>query len=197
MIILGFVLGFMGYLPLGNINLTVVQLSLGDSAKKLWGYILFASFMEFVYCVGCLEGMEVLLGKPDWVIILKWAAVVIFTLLGLLSFFHKEDGQKFRVSGLSRGLFAATINPLQIPFWLVWGVYMIQNKWLHNDLPSIVIFAIITATGTVAILWLYAVGGKKLVEKLKLERKVLDRIVGVLLIGLAVWQLCRLIYPQT
>ena len=126
---IGFLLGFAGYIPMGNINLTVVQLSLSESVKKVWGFILFATIMEFVYCIGCLEGMEALLQRPHWVIILKWAAVFIFFILGLLSFFHHEDGEnKPAVSGFKRGIFAATINPLQIPFWLVWGVYLTQNK---------------------------------------------------------------------
>ncbi|MDB5283657.1 MAG: lysine transporter LysE, partial [Bacteroidota bacterium] len=182
MIALGFLLGFIGYIPLGNINLTVVQLSIHESVKKVWAYILLASLMEFIYCLGCLEGMEVLLQKPHWVIALKWAAVVIFFLLGVLSFFHKEDPEKKSViSGFGRGVFAAIINPLQIPFWLVWGVYLTQNKWLHGELLSLILFAFVTSLGTISILWLYAVGGKKLVLKLKLERKIMDRVIGLLL----------------
>ena len=197
MLALGFLLGFVGYVPLGNINLTVVQLSLNESAKRLWGYIVFATIMEFIYCMGCLEGMEALLQRPHWVIILKWAAVFIFFVLGLLSFFHNEDGKKRpTISGFKRGIFSALVNPLQIPFWLVWGVYLTQNKWLTGDLLSIILFAIVTAFGTTTILWLYSVGGKKLVLKLKLERKIMDRFIGVLLIGLSLWQLCHLLYTS-
>lgn len=195
MIMFGFILGFLGYLPLGNINLTVVRLSMDNQPKRLWTYILFASFMEFVYCVGCLEGMTFLLAKPQWVTILEWTAVGIFILLGLLSFFHSEEnGKANNLGGFGRGVFAAAVNPLQIPFWLVWGVYMTQNKWLSPDIASITFFAFVTTLGTVTILWLYASGGKRVVEKLKLERRFLDKIIGVLLIGLALWQLFKLLW---
>ena len=192
---LGFILGFVGYLPPGNINLTVVQLALSHTQKRLWAFILFATVMEFLYCLGCLTGLDLLMQQPHLVSILQWLAVFIFAILGLLSFFHNENAVKTPVlSGFGRGIFAAFINPLQIPFWLVWGVYL--NDKLRGGFLSIAVFSAITASGTTCILWLYAVGGKKLIEHLKLERKLLDRIIGLILIGLAVLQLFKLLHKQ-
>jgi hypothetical protein len=140
--------------------------------------------------------MNLLLAQPQWVVILKWASVFIFFGLGILTFLHNEnDTGGASDAGLSRGVFAVFINPLQIPFWLVWGVYLTQNKWLSSALSVIMLFALVTSLGTVTILWLYAVGGKKLVEKLKVERKLLDRIIGVLLISLSFIELYKILYP--
>ena len=189
---LGFILGFVGYLPPGNINLTVVQLAICHTKSKLWSFILLATVMEFLYCLACITCLDVLMQQPNLVVVLQWCAVVIFTALGLLSFFHNEDAVKTPVlSGFGRGVFATIINPLQIPFWLVWGVYL--NDKLKGGFLAITIFAIVTSIGTTCILWIYAVGGKKLVENMKLERKILDRIIGAILIGLAVLQLFKLL----
>ncbi len=79
----GFVLGFVGYLPLGNINLTVVQMSVSHSKKNWQMFILFAALMEFIYCFGCLYGMDQLLQQQQLMVYLGWSAVVIFLLLGL------------------------------------------------------------------------------------------------------------------
>lgn len=191
----GFVLGFMGYLPPGNINLTVVQLALSESKKRIWIFTLLAMLMEFLYCVGCLTGLDLLLHQPQLVIILKWASVFVFSLLGLLSFFHNEEASKAHaLSGFSRGIFAVVINPLQIPFWLIWGVYLTDNKWISGDILSIIFFALITSMGTFCVLWMYAIGGKRIIEKMKLERKLIDRSIGLLLIGLALWQLFKLLH---
>ncbi len=190
---LGFILGFVGYLPPGNINLTVVQLAISHTKGKLWAFILLATVMEFLYCLGCITGLDLLMQQPNLVVVLQWSAVVIFTALGLLSFFHNEDAVKIpALSGFGRGVFATIINPLQVPFWLVWGVYLSDK--LKDGFLAITIFAIITSIGTACILWIYAVGGKKLVENMKLERKILDRIIGVLLMGLAVLQLFKLLH---
>jgi len=192
---LGFILGFVGYLPPGNINLAVLQLALKSSKSRLWGFIVFATFMEFLYCLGCLTGLDLLMQQPHLVIVLQWLAVFIFALLGLLSFFHDEDAVNIQaLSGFGRGIFAAVINPLQVPFWLVWGVYL--NDKLRGGFLSITIFAVVTSLGTTCILWGYAVGGKKLVENMKLERKMIDRIIGLLLMGLAVLQLFKLLHKH-
>ena len=191
----GFMLGFMGYLPPGNINLTVVRLALSGARNKLWVFILFATLMEFLYCLGCLTGLDLLLHQAHLVMVMKWISVFVFALLGLLSFFHNEDTLKVQaLSGFGRGIFAAIVNPLQIPFRLVWGVYLTENKWIKGDLTSTAFFALVTSIGTTCILWLYAVGGKRLIEKMKLERKLLDRIIGLLLMGLALWQLFKLLH---
>jgi threonine/homoserine/homoserine lactone efflux protein len=189
----GFMLGFMGYLPPGNINLTVVQLSIHHSKNKLWGFMLLVTVMEFIYCLGCLTGLDFLMRQPYLVHILEWSSVFIFAILGLLAFFHNEDASKVQaLSGYGRGVFATIVNPLQIPFWLVWGVYLSDK--LKGELSATALFALITAGGTVCVLWAYAVGGKKLVEWLKLERKLLDRFIGLLLIGLAIWQLYKVLH---
>ena len=192
-LVYGFMLGFVGYLPPGNINLTVVQLSIHQAKNRLWSFILLATIMEFLYCLGCLIGLDFLMHQPNLVHVLQWSSVFIFAALGFLAFFHNEDTSKTQVlSGFGRGVFATIVNPLQIPFWLVWGVYLSDK--LKGDIPTIALFAAITAAGTVGILWIYAVGGKKLVEWLKLERKLLDRIIGLVLIGLALLQLFKLLH---
>lgn len=194
MIVLGFLIGFMGYLPPGNINLTAVQLGLDNRQRRLWAFIWFAALMEFMYCYGCIWGINFLLQKPDWVNVLEWSAVVIFAALGVLSLLPSNSKVSSSFSGIRRGIIVAILNPLQIPFWLVWGVYIKQNNWIDGSNGAIALFSIITALGTVAVLWMYALLGKQLVERLKLNRDVLNRIIGALLLILALLQAVKLIW---
>jgi len=193
MIFIGFIIGFLGYLPPGNINLTVVQMSIGRSRGHVWHFILFAALMEFIYCFSSLMGMKVLLAQPQWIIALRWASVVVFTALGILTFFHKARSDAKPSSGLRRGMIIAVLNPLQIPFWLIWGVYAMQSGWVQPDYLSITLFSIITATGTIAILWLYSAAGRKLEAQLNARQRLLNLVIGSILIGLAVMQLVKLV----
>jgi threonine/homoserine/homoserine lactone efflux protein len=194
MIAIGFILGFVGYLPLGNINLSVVQMSVGGETRKWQLFILFAAIMEFIYCFGCLYGMDRLLQQPKLIIFLNWSAVAIFLLLGLYTFLHTFRPQKTsNSSGLRRGVMVAIFNPLQIPFWLIWGVYVFQNGWVKSEAFSIAFFSLLCSLGTIAVLWLYAVAGKKLVEKLNVNRNILNRFIGSLLIVLALFQTIKLL----
>ena len=194
-LIFGFVLGFVGYLPLGNINLTVVQMSVSGSRRSWQQFILLAAVMELIYCFVCLYGMDMLLQQPQLIVYLGWSAVVIFLVLGLYTFLHtfKESSISNTSSGIRRGIFIAIFNPLQVPFWLIWGVYVFQNNWIKSDAVSIALFSIVCSIGTVAILWLYAEAGKKFVEKLNVNRNLLNRFIGSLLILLAVYQTFKLL----
>lgn len=190
MIAIGFILGFIGYLPLGNINLTVVQLSVGDNKKKVWLFILFAALMEFVYCFACLSGMQALLQQTQLVVVLNWMAVFIFALLGILSLLPSKNQtqEAANTNSARRGVLVAIFNPLQVPFWMVWGVYVMENGWVKREWSSIALFSLLCAFGTIAVLWFYAVAGKKLVERLKVSRNALNRFIGILLLLLAVLQ---------
>lgn len=192
MVLVAFALGFAGYLPLGNINTTVVQLRLTNKRQHWQGFILFAAFMEFVYCFGSLYGIEQLRQQSQLLHLLNWSAVFLFLLLGLLSFFHSHLSPEQTSTGLKKGILIAIFNPLQIPFWMVWGVYVMQNGWVNGSLTSILLFSTICTAGTVAVLYLYAEAGKWMIEKLNLNQQHLNRFIGVLFIALAVYQWVKL-----
>jgi len=193
MIFIGFFIGFMGYIPPGNINLTVVQLSIGKAKQHVWYFILFAGLMEFIYCFGSMVGMKFLLEQPQWVIGLRWSSVVVFTVLGIVTFFQKAKGEGKLTSGIKKGIIIALLNPLQIPFWLIWGVYAMQNGWVQPNYISIMFFSIITATGAMAILTLYAIAGRKMEATLIANQKILNVVIGSIFIGLAAMQLLKLL----
>lgn len=193
--LLAFALGFVGYLPPGNINLTVVQLSVTGHNRHWQRFVFFAAVMEFIYCFACLYGMQLLLKQEQLLVALSWAAVAIFLALGLFSLLHTDNSTAGtnKPAGVKRGILVAIFNPLQIPFWMVWGVYVMQDNWLKQDVVSIALFSIACSLGTIAVLYMYAEAGKKLIERLKLNKNLLNRIIGVLLISLAVIQTIKLL----
>ena len=195
--LVAFTLGFVGYLPLGNINLTVVQMSVGEEKRKWQAFILFAAVMEFIYCFGSLSGMQLLRKDTQLIFALNWSAVLIFFVLGVISILHKEKPEKKKEllsSNIKRGVLIAIFNPLQIPFWMIWGVYVMENGWVKSEYNSIGLFSFVCALGTVAVLYMYAVAGKKIVEKLNVNRTILNRFIGVILIALAVYQTVKLLH---
>ena len=191
---IAFLLGFVGYLPPGTINLTVVQMSLSQPKLRWQLFILFAAVMEFVYCFVSLMGLELLLKQTQFVNFLSWSSVVIFFLLGLASFKQSTKSEtQHGDADLKRGVLVAILNPLQIPFWLIWGVYVMEAGWLKPQLIPILIFSIICSAGTIAVLYMYAVAGKKVIQKLNVNRTLLNRFIGSLLLALAIYQTIKLL----
>ena len=193
MIFIGFIIGFLGYLPPGNINLTVVQVSISPSRSHRWYFIFFASFMEFLYCFGSMMGMKVLLEQKQLITALKWASVVIFLALGLFTLLAKIKDPDNRSSGLRKGIIVAILNPLQIPFWLIWGVYVLQNNWVQPTTISITLFSLITAAGSLTVLWLYSVLGRKLETSLNKHQRLMTIVIGCFFIGLAGIEFIKLV----
>jgi len=195
--IVAFALGFVGYLPLGNINLTVVQMSVSEEKRKWQTFILFAAFMEFIYCFGSLSGMNMLRKDEQLLFALNWSGVVIFFVLGILSLLQKEKPERKKElfsADIKRGVLIAIFNPLQIPFWMIWGVYVMENGWVKSTYNSIAVFSFVCALGTIAVLYMYAVAGKKIVERLNVNRTLLNRFIGVLLLVLALYQTVKLLH---
>ena len=115
MLVIAFFLGFVGYLPPGNINLTVVQMSLSQAKIRWQLFILFAAVMEFIYCFASLMGLELLLKQTQFVIFLSWSSVVIFLALGIASFWQSSRPETQQGNNdLKRGILVAILNPLQI-----------------------------------------------------------------------------------
>ena len=111
--------------------------------------------------------------------------------LGLLSFYYSTSHINNANTGIKRGILIAIFNPLQIPFWMVWGVYVMQNGWLQQSWQPVFLFSAICSIGTVCILYLYAIAGTKMIEKLNLSGAVLNRLIGALFIGIAAYQLTK------
>ena len=168
-------------------------MSVGRSKKHLWYYILFAAVMEFIYCFGSLTGLKFLVEMPQWVLAMKWSSVIVFAVLGILSFVQKIKDPAKLSSGIGKGIVIAILNPLQIPFWLIWGVYVMQNSWVQPNHVSIMIFSIITAAGSFTVLWLYSVVGRKLEDTLITHQRTMNVVIGIIFIGLAILELSKLI----
>lgn len=184
--LVAFALGFIGYLPLGTINLTVVQMSMGQRKQHWQAFILFAAMMEFIYCFTCFSGINFLLQQKQLAWYLSWVAAAIFLLLGVFSFYYSADNAGN--NGVKRGMLVAVLNPLQIPFWTVWGVYVLEHNWVKSSTASIALFSCICSLGTIAVLYMYAVAGKKIVQKLNVNQQILNRAIGVFFVALAVYQ---------
>ncbi|MFN8297533.1 MAG: LysE family transporter [Chitinophagales bacterium] len=197
MILIGFLLGFIGYLPPGNINLTVVQVALNSKRQTLWSFILFVALMEMIYCLACLSGLNYLLQQTHLLRILSWISVGLFLLLAAWILLQRErpaDDKSVNHS-LLRGILIAIFNPLQIPFWLAWGVYGFKNGWIEKSVADLALFSMLSAIGTMVVLWMYASAGLQLVASLNLRQLWLNRFIAGVLLLIATYQMAKLLFP--
>jgi threonine/homoserine/homoserine lactone efflux protein len=92
------------------------------------------------------------------------------------------------------GLSISAVNPVQIPFWLTWSLYLINGKMLHPVASEYNFFTIGAGVGTLGGLAVYIYGGKWAIQKIKANNRSLNMFMGVVFIVVAFLQLYKMIY---
>ena len=199
---LGILVSFIGQLPLGNVNIAATQLNVQESQKNAWKFAAGLVVIEVTYLRLALTGINWIITNKLLFIILGWTTVALFMILGVASFLaarkQSEDKKALMLNNkLDRfllGLSISAVNPVQIPFWLTWSLYLINAKMLHPVAVEYNVFTIGAGIGTLSGLAVYIYGGKWAIQKMKANNKSLNKFMGIVFIVAAFLQLYKMIY---
>jgi len=199
---LGFLVSFLGQLPLGNMSFTSTQIGLQEGFRKAWQFAIGVAIVEMIYLRFALTGMDWVVKHRAWFLVLGWVTVVMFGALGILAFraAGKQEGEKKALllnNSLHRfflGLMMSALNPVQIPFWFLWTSTFIQTKVLPVESFAFNLFTAGAGAGTIGGLAVYIHGGNWLVSRMKTSNKTLNKIMGIIFIVTALIQLYRMIW---
>ncbi|MFT4022667.1 MAG: LysE family transporter, partial [Flavihumibacter sp.] len=128
----GMGISFMGSLPLGNLNVTAMQIAVTESTRKALWFALGVALVEIIYVRLSLNGVHWITAHASLFRYMEWAAVVIFAVLGAGSLWlawRSDREQKSvvfnnRISRFLLGVGMSAVNPAQIPFWFAWSSYL-------------------------------------------------------------------------
>ncbi len=201
-VFMGFLVSFLGQLPLGNMSFTATQICIQEGVKKAWQYAIGVTIVEMIYLRFALTGMDWVVKHKQVFIALGWVTVVMFLGLGILAFYEAgKSGEDKKAIVLQNklhrfllGLTMSALNPLQIPFWFLWSSILIHAKAIPISSIGFNQFTFGTGIGTVAGLAVYIHGGNWLVHKMKTSNKTLNKAMGIVFTATALLQLYRMIY---
>jgi len=201
-IVFGFLVSFLGQLPLGNMSFTATQVGLQESISKAWQFAIGVAIIEMVYLRLALTGMDWVVQHRRVYLGLGWLTVLLFLVLGMMAIISaKKQTTESKALVLNNklnrfvlGLSMSALNPVQIPFWVLWTSVMIQTKRLAVTSIDFNLFTIGAGNGTIAGLAVYIHGGKWLVQKIKASNKSLNITMGIVFLLTALLQLYRIIY---
>jgi len=198
----GWLVSFLGQLPLGTMSITSTQIAVQESFRNAWKYSFGVAIVEIIYLRLTLSGVDWILQHKLLFIILGWTTVVLFLVLGIVSFVtafkqHTEKKAVLLENNISRfllGLSMSALNPAQIRFWFIWSSYLLNNGSLPSDVFSFNVFTIGCGTGTIAGLALYMYGGNWVIKKMNAGTRILNIIMGGVFIIAALAQLYRMLW---
>ena len=188
---LGFTSSFIGTLPLGMLNLTVLQLSLADRQKQAIAFSLGATVIEFVQIGVTLLGMNVLLAIPQLSNIFSIISIPILVYLAVKNLkkdSNTEGGALTPKSTFYQGIVLGFANVVVYPFWLLWGNIFVQNGWLIPSPTAYFYFSFAAAVGTFGAFVFFILLGKILWKRLARLQYMMDKIIGFTFLGFAAFQ---------
>lgn len=195
------IVSFLGTLPFGPINLSVVDITLRNSIKAGFWFSVAAALVEMGQAIVALYGsswLNDMMVHSPWVKIL---GVFIFIILGLAFYFKKSQHTEIQtikttardtISYFTKGMAIAFLNPQAIPFWIFVLAFLHSTEFMSisaaSPLSSIVSFLLGAAFGKLGALMLFGIMSQTVLHRATNLRANLNRIIGVILIFIGMVQ---------
>ncbi len=192
---LGLSSSFLGTLPLGMLNLMVLQLTLARRQQQAFMFSLGASVIEFFQIGLTLLCMNVLLTIPQLSNIFSIISIPILVFLGIKNFKKRSDtegtskeNQGENNRSFYQGIALGFANVVVYPFWLLWGNIFVQNGWLIPTPMAYFYFSLGAGLGTFLGFLVFILVGKVLWKRLFRFQTVMDKVIGMTFFGFAAFQ---------
>ena len=194
---LGLIANFIGYVPPGNINLTLVRITINRGFKEAMRFIAAFSFVEFFFTFVIMNAAKWLSAQARLDVVIDWVMFVLFLTLGTITWLQRNKQKTTKYSGhasIKYGLLLGVINPMQIPFWMICGTYLITHEWILDGNFALVVFSLGSAAGSFLCLYLYAIFARYMQTKFALSTRLINTAVAILFFALAGYHLVKRVY---
>ncbi|MET4083874.1 threonine/homoserine/homoserine lactone efflux protein [Pedobacter sp. UYP30] len=196
---IGLALNAMGYIPPGNINLTVAQISINKGMRQVWNFVLSFSCVEVCFTFGMMRfarwamsdiNPNVAVSQVRLGTLVDCFMIVLLTAMGTITWVNRKKQPVTKEEGKGSnsvwyGMILGVLNPVQIPFWLFFGNYVILHNWINTDYLSLVIFSIGSGFGSALALYCYAHFATYIQEKFTLSSLIINKSIAIFLFCLA------------
>lgn len=132
--VLAFGFSFIGTIPPGTLNLSVLQLGLENKLKAAWQFSIAAALVEYPYCWIAVRFEKVITSSPAIIENFERIGATVMIVLGVLNLLSlrkqhikKVDAKEY---GFTKGLVLGFLNPLAMPYWIAITAYLKSQHWL-------------------------------------------------------------------
>ena len=186
--LMGFIFSFVGSIPPGTLNVSVLQLGLEKKIKTALRFALAVSIIEYPYTWIGVQFESLISASPMVVDNFQLIAAVVMTALGIFNLLpsRKTTGfaKKFSESGFRRGIVLSILNPMAIPYWMGFTAYMKAQGWISLTTTGLLhSYVLGTAVGAMALLTVLTFFAQRLAPYVQGSRWI-KIVPGLLLLGL-------------
>lgn len=194
---LGIIINMLGYIPPGNINLTVVQITITRGVRQALYFIGAFSAVEVLFTFGVMRFVQWLSSEINLDNTIDVLMVLMFGVLGILTWKSRKEMPKADYSkkdSIKYGLLLGIINPMQIPYWLFIGTYLISHEWIDIGYLSLTIFSIGSGIGAALSLYGFVRFAQYIQERFALSSYIISKSIALLFFALSTYHVGKITY---
>jgi threonine/homoserine/homoserine lactone efflux protein len=193
--LIAFFFSFIGSIPPGTMNLSIIQLGLEQKINVAWRFAIGSTLFEYPYAWMAVKFESLITSSPMITENFQLITGVVMLTLGILNLLSSRRPskiyQRFSDSGFRRGLILGILNPLALPYWIAMTAYVKNQGWI--DLSSeleIQSYLMGVVAGGITVLLVFAYLAKNVVKYFQ-QNTILKRIPGYTLLLLGVYALMQ------
>ncbi|MBS1687368.1 MAG: LysE family transporter [Bacteroidetes bacterium] len=196
----GLLISLSGSLPLGNLNVTAMYIAAREDMRSAIQFAIGVCIIELAYLCGTFYFVDKLASYASLLFVFRIISIILPVLLAggcILSLKNKEEKNIVLDTRLNRfwlGAGLSAINPLQVPFWAGWILYLLVQSILPARLMAYSLFAVGAGIGTFTALLLFILAGKKLSAFMQRNRYMVNIITAFVFLGIAALQAVKLFH---
>lgn len=194
--LIGLGVSFVGALPLGIVNLSVVDVSANENFRAGFNISLGAALIEAIhfllaFCLGAMV-VDYLEGN----LYVQLSVFLLFLSIGLVFFFKKQKDKahcpKYKLPHFLKGIVLSALNPQAIPFWVFVIAGLQSTGWVSLDpmaeLQWMISFLAGVWLGKMLALVLFGKLSLLIFSRVSALSLWMNKIIGGILLLIAGWQ---------
>jgi threonine/homoserine/homoserine lactone efflux protein len=200
--LLGFLISFIGSLPLGYLNIICLQILVAQGHLAIISFILGVTAVEFFVLKVVSFGAKWLVKQKKLLLAIDIFTILFFTSIAL--FFISNNDETFVLSQLEYatypfllGLLLNGLNVIQWPYWSGIYIYVYRNNKLKTTKKANYLFIVGALIGTGIGMLLFAYLGQYILVENNIEiSNYLNLVFAILFFILASIQITKLVINQ-
>ncbi|MDH5396632.1 MAG: LysE family transporter [Cyclobacteriaceae bacterium] len=193
-----FFFSFIGSIPPGVVNLSVLELSLRGQKAAAYRFAVAAALVEYPYAYIAIRFEALISSNPLIADNFHLLAAVVMLLLGTLGLWQARRPsaslQRFNDSGFRKGVIVSILNPLAIPFWIGVTAFLRNEGWVQLTKETDRHYYVIgVSLGTLCLLVLVARVSAVVGERFG-QHPMVRKVPAFVFLALGFYSLVRLVW---
>ena len=199
--IVGFLVSFVGSIPLGYLNFIGFEIYNKSNLTELIYYLFGVVIIEGIVISSTFYFANKLILNPK---LKRWISIFsIIFLIVIAIYFYPAESQNIEKQTNSAtfllypsfivGLILSSLNFAQIPFWFSWNIFLVNENYIstHENLKYSYVLG--TLMGTFSGMLLLVLGLKKMTNQGIISDNFISNNIWIIFFGLAIFQLFQLL----